>query len=292
MSFAITPKAKGDEEKVATAIRRLAEEDPTLRLRRDPQTGEEILSGMSQMHVEVALERAKRRFGVDVDLHPPRVPYMETIRKEARAHGRYKKQTGGRGQFGDCHIVVSPLEGGTGYEFVDKIVGGVIPQGFRPAVDKGIQEAMTHGELAGAPVQGVRVQLVDGSYHTVDSSEMAFKIAGSLAWKDAYMQADPVLLEPIMELEVTVPDEAVGAVNGDLNSRRGRLLGMEPAAGMTTVKAEVPMAELLTYSQSLTSMTGGRGDYSMHFLRYEEVPAHVAQKVIEETRKVREAAHA
>jgi elongation factor G len=240
----------------------------------------------------VALERAKRRFGVDVDLHPPRVPYMETIRKEARAHGRYKKQTGGRGQFGDCHIVVSPLEGGTGYEFVDKIVGGVIPQGFRPAVDKGIQEAMTHGELAGAPVQGVRVQLVDGSYHTVDSSEMAFKIAGSLAWKDAYMQADPVLLEPIMELEVTVPDEAVGAVNGDLNSRRGRLLGMEPAAGMTTVKAEVPMAELLTYSQSLTSMTGGRGDYSMHFLRYEEVPAHVAQKVIEETRKVREAAHA
>ncbi len=292
MSFAVTPKSKGDEEKVATAIRRLAEEDPTLQLRRDPQTGEEILSGMSQMHVEVALERAKRRFGVDVELHPPRVPYMETIRREARAHGRYKKQTGGRGQFGDCHIVVAPIEGGTGYEFVDKIVGGVIPQGFRPAVDKGIQEAMQHGELAGAPVQGVRVELVDGSYHTVDSSEMAFKIAGSMAWKDAYMQADPVLLEPIMELEVTVPDEAVGAVNGDLNSRRGRLLGMEPAAGLTTVKAEVPMAELLTYSQSLTSMTGGRGDYSMHFLRYEEVPSHVAQKVIEETRKARETANA
>jgi elongation factor G len=292
MSFAVTPKSKGDEDKVATALRRLAEEDPTLRLRRDQQTGEEILSGMSQMHVEVALERAKRRFGVDVELHPPRVPYMETIRKEARAHGRYKKQTGGRGQFGDCHIVVAPIEGGTGYEFVDRIVGGVIPQGFRPAVDKGIQEAMAHGELAGAPVQGVRVELVDGSYHTVDSSEMAFKIAGSMAWKDAYMQADPVLLEPIMELEVTVPDEAVGAVNGDLNSRRGRLLGMEPAAGMTSVKAEVPMAELLTYSQSLTSMTGGRGDYSMHFLRYEEVPSHVAQKVIDETRKAREAANA
>ena len=292
MSFAVTPKAKGDEEKMATAIRRLAEEDPTLRLRRDPQTGEEILSGMSQMHVEVALERAKRRFSVDVELHPPRVPYMETIRKEARAHGRYKKQTGGRGQFGDCHIVVEPLEGGTGYEFVDKIVGGVIPQSFRPAVDKGIQEAMHHGELAGAPVQGVRVRLVDGSYHNVDSSEMAFKIAGSMAWKDAYLQADPVLLEPIMELEVTVPDEAVGAVNGDLNSRRGRLLGMDPAAGMTTVKAEVPMAELLTYAQSLTSMTGGRGDYSMHFLRYEEVPAHVAQKVIDETRQAREATHA
>jgi elongation factor G len=291
MSFAITPKSKGDEEKVATAIRRLAEEDPTLRLRRDPQTGEEILSGMSQMHVEVALERAKRRFGVDVELHPPRVPYRETIRKEARAHGRYKKQTGGRGQFGDCHIVIAPTSEAE-YEFVDKIVGGVIPQSFRPAVDKGIREAMHSGELAGAPVQGVRVELVDGSYHTVDSSEMAFKIAGSMAWKDAYMAAEPVLLEPIMELEVAVPDDAVGAVNGDLNSRRGRLQGMEPIGGMTSIKAEVPMAELLTYSQSLTSMTGGRGDYSMHFLRYEEVPSHVAQKIIEETKREREVAKA
>jgi len=290
MSFAITPKSKGEEEKVASAIRRLAEEDQTLHLRRDQQTGEEILSGMSQMHVEVALDRAKRRFGVDIELHPPRVPYRETIRREARAHGRYKKQTGGRGQFGDCHIVVSPTD--EGYEFVDRIVGGVIPQSFRPAVNKGIQEAMHHGELAGAPVQGVKVELVDGSYHTVDSSEMAFKIAGSMAWKDAYMNADPVLLEPIMELEVTVPDEAVGAVNGDLNSRRGRLQGMEPVSGMTTIRAEVPMAELLTYAQSLTSMTGGRGDYSMHFLRYEDVPSHVAQKVIDETRREREAAKA
>jgi elongation factor G len=291
MSFAITPKIKGDEEKVATSIRRLAEEDSTLRLRRDQQTGEEILSGMSQMHVEVALERAKRRFGVEIELHPPRVPYRETIRREARAHGRYKKQTGGRGQFGDCHIVVSPYSEGE-YEFVDKIVGGVIPHSFRPAVDKGIQEAMHHGELAGAPVQGVKVELVDGSYHTVDSSEMAFKIAGSMAWKDAYMNADPVLLEPIMELEVSVPDDAVGAVNGDLNSRRGRLHGMEPLGGMTSIKAEVPMSELLTYAQSLTSMTGGRGDYSMHFLRYEEVPPHVAQKIIEETKKERETAGA
>jgi elongation factor G len=290
MSFAVTPRSKGDEEKVAQAIRRLAEEDPTLRLRRDQQTGEEILSGMSQMHVEVALERARRRFGVDIDLHPPRVPYLETIRKESRAHARYKKQTGGRGQFGDCSIVLEPMDGHVGYEFVDKIVGGVIPQGFRPAVDKGIQEAMHHGELAGAPVQGVRVLLVDGSYHNVDSSEMAFKIAGSMAFKDAYTNAEPVLLEPIMELEVTVPDEAVGAVNGDLNSRRGRLSGMDPAAGMTTIKAEVPMSEILTYSQTLTSITGGRGDYSMHFLRYEEVPAHVAQKVIEETKREREAA--
>jgi len=292
MSFAVTPKAKGDEEKVGTSLRRLAEEDPTLVLRRDEQTGEQLLAGMSQMHVEVAVERMKRRFGVDVELHRPRVPYLETIRKESRAQGRYKKQTGGRGQFGDCHIVLEPLESHEGYEFVDKIVGGVIPQGFRPAVDKGIQEAMRRGELAGAPVQGVRVRLVDGSYHSVDSSEMAFKIAGSMAFKAAYEQADPVLLEPIMALEATVPDESVGAVNGDLNSRRGRLHGMEPRGGMTTIRAEVPMAEILTYAQSLTSLTGGRADYTMTFLRYEEVPTHVAQKIVEQARREREEAKA
>jgi elongation factor G len=290
MSFAVTPKSKGDEEKMATALRRLGEEDPTLQLRRDPQTGEELLSGMSQVHVEVALERARRRFGVEIELHPPRVPYLETIRGTARAQGKYKKQTGGKGQYGDCHIVLEPIEGGTGYEFKDEIVGGVIPQGFRPAVDKGIQEAMLHGELAGAPVQGVRVRLVDGSYHTVDSSEMAFKIAGSMAFKQAYEKAQPVLLEPIMEVEIVVPDDTVGAVNGDLNSRRGRLAGMEPAGGMTTIRAEVPMAEMLTYSQSLTSLTGGRGDYHMHFARYEEVPAHIAQKLIEQSRREREEA--
>jgi elongation factor G len=290
MSFAVTPVAKGDEEKVASSLRRLAEEDPTLVLRRDPQTGDQLLSGMSQIHVEVAVDRLKRRFGVEVDLNPPRVPYLETIRKQAKGHGRYKKQTGGRGQFGDCHVVLEPIEGHTGYEFVDKIVGGVIPQGFRPAVDKGIQEAMLKGELAGAPVQGVRVQLVDGSYHTVDSSEMAFKVAGSLAFKQAYEQADPVLLEPIMDVDVTVPDETVGSVNGDLNSRRGRLQGMEPSGGMTRIKAEVPMAEMLTYGQALTSMTGGRGDYHMQFLRYDEVPSHVAQKLIEESKKEKEEA--
>jgi elongation factor G len=290
MSFAITPKAKGDEEKVATSLRRLSEEDPTLQLRRDPQTGEQLVSGMTQMHVEVAVDRLKRRFDVEVDLNPPRVPYLETIRKESRGHGRYKKQTGGRGQFGDAHIVLEPIDGHTGYEFVDKIVGGVIPQGFRPAVDKGIQEAMAQGELAGAPVQGVRVLLVDGSYHTVDSSEMAFKVAGSMAFKQAYEQADPVLLEPIMEVDVTVPDETVGSVNGDLNSRRGRLQGMEPTAGMTRIKAEVPMAEMLTYGQALTSMTGGRGDYHMQFLRYDEVPSHVAQKLIEDSKKEQEEA--
>jgi len=290
MSFAITPKAKGDEEKVATSLRRLSEEDPTLQLRRDPQTGEQLVSGMTQMHVEVAVDRLRRRFGVEVDLNPPRVPYLETIRKESRGHGRYKKQTGGRGQFGDAHVVLEPIEGHTGYEFVDKIVGGVIPQSFRPAVDKGIQEAMAQGELAGAPIQGVRVLLVDGSYHTVDSSEMAFKVAGSMAFKQAYEQADPVLLEPIMEVDVTVPDDTVGSVNGDLNSRRGRLQGMEPAAGMTRIKAEVPMAEMLTYGQALTSMTGGRGDYHMQFLRYDEVPSHVAQKLIEESKKEQEEA--
>src|SRR6476661_6932106 len=292
MSFAITPKAKGEEEKLGQALRRLTEEDPTLVMRRDQQTGEQLLAGLSQMHVEVAVDRLKRRFSCEVELHQPRVPYLETIRSESRAQGKYKKQTGGRGQYGDATIVLEPIAEGVGYEFVDKIVGGVIPQSFRPAVDKGIQEAMQHGELAGAPVQGIRVLLVDGSYHNVDSSEMAFKVAGSLAWKDAYSRATPTLLEPMMELEVTVPDEAVGSVNGDLNSRRGRLQGMEPAAGMTTIKAEVPMAELLTYAQSLTSMTGGRGDYAMHLLRYDQVPAHVAQKIVEETRKAREAANA
>jgi elongation factor G len=288
MSFAITPRSKGEEEKVGTSLRRLSEEDPTLSLRRDPQTGEQLLSGMSQVHVEVAVERLKGRFNVEVDLHQPRVPYLETIRKESRAQGKYKKQTGGRGQYGDCHVLLEPMEGRVGYEFVDKIVGGVVPQSFRPAVDKGIQEAMLHGELAGAPVQGVRATLVDGSYHNVDSSEMAFKIAGSMAFKHAYEKADPVLLEPIMVVDVTVPDETVGAVNGDLNQRRGRLQGMEPAGGMTTIRAEVPMAEILTYSQSLTSLTGGRGDYHMHFERYDEVPPHIAEKVIAKAKSEKE----
>ena len=288
MSFAVTPKSKGDEEKMGTALRRLHEEDPTLNLRRDQQTGEQLLTGMSQMHVEVAVARMQSRFGVEVDLHQPRVPYLETIRSEAKAQGRYKKQTGGRGQYGDCKIVLEPIEGHQGYEFVDQIVGGVIPQSFRPAVDKGIQEAMQHGGLAGAPVQGVRVRLVDGSHHTVDSSEMAFKIAGSMAFKNAYEQAKPFLLEPIMEIEVAVPDEAVGAVNGDLNSRRGRVQGMDSTGGMTTIKAEIPMAEILTYSQALTSLTGGRGDYHMHFLRYDEVPSQIAQKLIAETKKEEE----
>ena len=285
VSVAVEPARKGEDEKLGTSLRRLHEEDPTLEVRRDERTSEMLVEGLSQMHVEVTLDRLKRRFGVEVVTHPPRVPYLEAIRKGARGHGRHKKQSGGRGQFGDCHIQIEPLPGHEGYEFVDKIVGGVIPQSFRPAVDKGIQESMSKGVLAGYPVVGVRVSLVDGTYHTVDSSEMAFKIAGSLAFREAYSEADPVLLEPIMAVDIAVPDDSVGDVTGDLNSRRGRLLGIEPRGSSTVVKAEVPMAEMLTYSQALTSMTGGRGDYSMAFLRYEETPQHVAQKVIASAQK-------
>ena len=293
MSFAVTAKTKGDEDKVAQALRRLAEEDPTLRLRRDQQTGEELLSGMSQMHVEVAVERARRRFGVGMELHQPRVPYVETIKGQARAQGRYKKQTGGRGQFGDCHIEIEPLEDGTGFEFVDAIKGGVIPSGFIPAVEKGVLEAMQSGVVAGYPVKGVRVRLYDGSYHTVDSSEMAFKVAGSLAMKQAMEQAGAVLLEPIMLVTVSVPEDAVGDVIGDLNSRRGRPLGMDSVgAGMTEVKAEVPMAEMLSYAPDLRSITGGQGEFTMEFLRYEEVPGHLAGKVVEEARAEKEAVKA
>ncbi len=280
VSFAIEPKHKGDEDKMYQALRRITEEDPALDVHRDPQTGETIVAGLSQMHVEVVLDRVKRRFGVEVERHPPRVPYLETIRKPARAQGRYKKQTGGRGQFGDCHIQIEPLDTHEGYEFVDKIVGGVIPQGFRPAVDKGIQEAMLKGDLTGSKVVGIRVTLVDGSYHTVDSSEMAFKIAGSMAFKKAVSEADPALLEPIMGLDISVPDDNVGDVIGDMTSRRGRVLGMDPGSGYSLIHAEVPMAEVLSYAPDLTSMTGGRGDYTMHFLRYEEVPAHVAAGLV------------
>jgi elongation factor G len=288
VAFAIEARSKGDEDKVHASLRRLQEEDPSLDVHRDEETGEMIVGGLSQMHVETVLERMHRRFGVEVDLKPPRVPYRETIRKPARAHGRHKKQTGGRGQFGDCQIEIEPMESHEGYEFVDKIVGGVIPQGFRPAVDKGIQEAMRKGELVGAPVVGVRVRLVDGSYHNVDSSEMAFKIAGSIAFKQAVASADPVLLEPIMRLDIAVPEENVGDVMGDMSSRRGRVLGMDPGPGTTVIHVEVPMAEVLGYAPDLTSMTGGRGDYTMQLLRYDEVPAHAAQGVIAAAQRDRE----
>jgi elongation factor G len=293
MAFAVEPRTKGDEEKVFAALRRLQEEDPTIDLHRDPQTGEQIVAGLSQVHVEVIVERMKSRFGAEVNLKPPRVPYQETIRRPAKAHGRHKKQTGGRGQFGDCHIAIEPLESGAGFEFVDEIKGGVIPSGFIPAVQKGVLEAMQEGVVAGYPVKDVRVRLYDGSYHTVDSSEMAFKVAGSLAMKQALEQAGPVLLEPIMLVTVVAPEDAVGDVIGDLNSRRGRPLGMEPVgAGMDEIKAEVPMAEMLSYAPDLRAITGGQGEFTMDFLRYEEVPAHLAGKVIDGARAEKEAVKA
>ena len=293
MAFAVEPKSKGDEEKVFTALRRLQEEDPTIDLHRDAQTGEQIVAGLSQVHVEVIVERLKSRFGAEVNLKPPRVPYQETIRKPAKAHGRHKKQTGGRGQFGDCHIEIEPLAPGGGFEFINAIKGGVIPTGFIPAVEKGVIEAMQEGAVAGYPVKDVQVRLYDGSYHTVDSSEMAFKVAGSLAMKQALEEAGSVLLEPIMLVTVSVPEDSVGDVIGDLNSRRGRPLGMEPVAGGTTeVKAEVPMAEMLSYAPDLRSITGGQGEFTMEFLRYEEVPAHLASRVVDEARSEREAVKA
>jgi elongation factor G len=280
MAFAMEPKTKGDEDKVFTALRRLQEEDPTIDLHRDEQTGEQIVAGLTQVHVEVIVDRMKERFGAEVNLKPPRVPYHETIKGTAKAHGRYKKQTGGRGQFADCHIEIEPIGAGEDFEFVNNIKGGVIPSGFIPAVEKGVVEAMQGGVVAGYPVKGVRVRLYDGQYHSVDSSEMAFKICGSMAFKEAMESAHPVLLEPIMTVTVHVPEDAVGDVIGDLNSRRGRPLGMEPRGSVTEVKAEVPMAEMLSYAPDLRAITGGRGEYTMELARYEEVPGHLAQQVV------------
>jgi elongation factor G len=292
MAFAIEPKSRGDEEKVFASLRRLQEEDPTIDLHRDQQTGEQIVAGLSQVHVEVIVDRLRDRFGVEVMLQPPRVPYQETIRASAKAHGRHKKQSGGRGQFGDCHIEIEPLPIGEDFEFVDKIKGGVIPHSFIPAVEKGVREAMQAGVLAGYPVKGVRVRLFDGSHHSVDSSEIAFKLAGLQAMKEALQQADPVLLEPIMLVTLSVPEAYVGDVIGDLNSRRGRPQGMEPVGAMTEIKAEVPMAEMLTYAPDLRSITGGQGDYTLEFLHYEEAPGHLAQKVVEQASDERAATHA
>jgi elongation factor G len=295
MAFAVEPKSRGDEDKVLSSLRRLQEEDPTIDLHRDQQTGEQIVAGLSQVHVEVIVDRLRSRFGVEVTLKPPRVPYRETIRASASAHGRHKKQSGGRGQFGDCHIEIMPLNGianSDGFEFVDEIKGGVIPNSFIPAVEKGVREAMEAGVLAGYPVQGVRVRLFDGQYHSVDSSEIAFKLAGVQAMKDALQHAEPVLLEPIMLVTLSVPEEHVGDVIGDLNSRRGRPQGMEPVGAMTEIKAEVPMAEMLTYAPDLRSITQGQGDYTLEFLRYEELPGHLAQKVVEQAGEERSAVHA
>lgn len=283
ISYAIAPKSKGDEDKVGTGLHRILEEDPTLRFQRDEETKEMLLSGMGQVHLEVTLERLKRKFGVEVAMKTPKVPYKETVKVSARAQGKYKKQSGGRGQYGDCWLDIEPLPRGGGYEFADKIVGGVIPQQYRPAVEKGVAETMKEGVIAGYPLVDIKVTLNDGSYHSVDSSEMAFKIAGSMALRKAVHDAKPILLEPIMKVEVITPDDTLGAVIGDLNSKRGRVQGVEPqAGGNQKINALVPMSEMLIYANQLTSLTSGRGLYSMEFSHYEELPSHLTQKIIAE----------
>jgi elongation factor G len=280
LSYAIEPKSRGDEDKINQAMHRLEEEDPTIRYSRDTQTKELLLSGQGQLHIEVTVAKLKRRFGVDVILKPPHIPYRETIKASTEAHGRHKKQTGGHGQFGDCKIKVEPLPRGADFEFVDDIFGGAIPRQFIPAVEKGIQDARTRGFLAGYPMVDFRVTLFDGSYHDVDSNELSFKLAGSLAYKDAMTRARPTILEPIMSVEVYAPSDFAGDLMGDLNGRRGRIAGMDTRGAMTIIKAQVPMAEMLTYEQHLTSATGGRGSYHMEYSHYDEVPAHLQSKII------------
>ncbi|HVN23750.1 MAG TPA: elongation factor G [Syntrophorhabdales bacterium] len=281
ISFSLHPKTKGDEDKLNTSLARLMEEDLTIRYSRDDQTREFILSGMGQIHLEVVAAKMKRKFGVDVDLREPKVPYKETIKGRTKVQGKYKRQSGGRGQYGDTWLELEPLPRGTGFEFADKIVGGVIPKNYIPSVEKGVVEAMEHGVLAGFPVTDFRVTLYDGSYHEVDSSDMAFKIAASMGFKKGMEQVSPVLLEPIMKMEIIIPEENVGDIMGDLNSRRGRIVGVEAKGRNQVVKATAPMAEILRYAPDLRSMTGGRGTFAVEFAHYEEVPAHIAQKVIE-----------
>jgi elongation factor G len=280
ISYAIEPKSRGDEEKISTALHRLQEEDPTLSYNRDPQTKELLLSGQGQSHIEVAVAKLKRRFGVEVNLKLPRIPYRETIAAATEAHGRHKKQTGGHGQFGDCKVKFEPLPRGSDFEFVDDIFGGAIPRQFIPAVEKGIQDARMRGFLAGYPMVDFRATVFDGSFHQVDSNELSFKMAGVLAFKDGMSRARPTLLEPIMEVEVYAPSDYAGDLMGDLNQRRGRIAGMDARGASTIVRAKVPMAEMLTYEQHLTSATGGRGSYHMEFSHYEEVPAHLHGKII------------
>jgi elongation factor G len=285
ISFALQPKAKGDEDKISNALARLAEEDPTLHYHYDPETKQLLISGVGQLHIEVTLERMKRKFGAEVILLPPRIPYKETVKGRAQVQGRHKKQTGGRGQFGDCWIELEPLPRGAGFEFVDKIFGGAIPRNFIPSVEKGVRARLERGVLAGYPVVDVRVTLYDGSYHSVDSSDIAFQLAGQIAAEKGVLEARPVLLEPITTVEVTVPSEITGDVIGDLNSRRGKIMGMEPGGDVTLVRAQVPMAEMLNYEPHLRSMSGGRGSYSMEFSHYEELPAMLQDKVVAEARK-------
>jgi len=291
ISFALEPKTKADEEKVPQGLHRMMEEDQTIELHRDEETRDFILSGMGQQHIEIIVEKLKRKYGAEVVLKAPKVPYKETIRGSASAQGRLKKQTGGRGQFGDTWIKVEPRPHGAGFEFVDEVVGGAIPRNYIPAVEKGVREAMAVGYLAGYPMVDVRVTLYDGSYHDVDSSDMAFKIAGSLGFKNAVEKAKPVLLEPIMNMEVTVPDECMGDVIGDLNSRRGKVLGMDTKGHSQVIKSRVPMAEVLKYAPDLRSITSGRGEFQMEFSHYEEVPPHLSEKVIKEAKARKAAEH-
>ncbi|MBP1750931.1 MAG: fusA, partial [Deltaproteobacteria bacterium] len=289
ISFSLQPKAKGDEDKLNTSLARLIEEDQTIKYSRDEQTKEFLLSGMGQVHIEVVVERMKRKFGVEVDLKDPKVPYKETIKGSCKIQGKYKKQSGGKGQYGDTWLEMGPKPRGEGFEFVDKIVGGAIPRQYIPAVEKGIVEAMNQGILAGYPVIDFRVTLYDGSYHDVDSSEMAFKIAASMGFKKGLEQCKPVLLEPIMKMEVIVPDENMGDIMGDMNSRRGKIIGVETKGSNQVVKAAVPMAEVLRYAPDLRSMTGGRGTFAMEFSHYEEVPAQIADKIVEAAKREKEA---
>ena len=280
ISYAIEPKSRGDEEKISTALHRLQEEDPTINYTRDPQTKELLLAGQGQSHIEVTVAKLKRRFGVEVTLKLPRIPYRETIKATVEAHGRHKKQTGGHGQFGDCKVKFEPLPSGSDFEFVNDIFGGSIPRQFVPAIEKGIQDSRMRGFLAGYPMVDFRASVFDGSFHPVDSSEMSFKMAGSLAFKDGMSRARPTLLEPIMNVEVYAPSDFAGDLMGDLNSRRGRIGGMDTRGAMTIIRAKVPMQEMLTYEQHLTSATGGRGSYHMEFDHYEEVPQHLHAKII------------
>ncbi len=287
ISYAIEPKSRGDEEKISTAMHRLQEEDPAIGYHRDPQTKELLLAGQGQLHIEVTVAKLKRRFGVEVLLKPPRIPYRETITAAVEAHGRHKKQTGGHGQFGDCKVKFEPLPRGSEFEFVDDIFGGSIPRQFVPAIEKGLQEARIRGFLAGYPMVDFRATVFDGSYHAVDSSEMSFKMAASLAFKDGMSRARPTLLEPIMDVEVYAPSDYAGDLMGDLNSRRGRIGGMDTRGPSTVIRAKVPMQEMLTYEQHLTSATGGRGSYHMEFSHYEEVPNHLHGKIISAARAER-----
>ncbi|HEY5533171.1 MAG TPA: elongation factor G [Candidatus Anoxymicrobiaceae bacterium] len=288
MSLAVAPKTKGDEDKLSTALGRVSEEDRMLTVRRDTEINQTLISGAGETHLDVVVDKMRRKFGVDVATELPKIPYKETIRKKVESEGKHKKQTGGHGQFGHAFLRLEPKERGSGFEFQEKIVGGSIPRQYIPGVEKGVVAAMTEGYMAGYPMVDMDVTVYDGSFHSVDSSELAFKMAASKAMKDGFAKAEPVLLEPIVNAKVTVPDQFMGDVIGDLNSKRGRILGMEPKGKMQVVGAQVPLAEMSRYSIDLRSITGGRGVFAMEFSHYEEVPEHIAQKIIEQRKKEQE----